>query len=83
MLTTESLNIVCIGLPAAHFNSQEAIDEFRDEAEKYESAVRDYESDGDDATFWEALSALGFDAVERQKHIDNPGIRMQCGYFAT
>lgn len=43
-------------------------------------AVREYLATGDNLLLHEALTALGFDRIEIQQHIDRPGWRMPQGF---
>ena len=74
------MNIMAIGLPAAHFASKRALEECRAEATQYEQAVAAYEADGDEATLWGVLAGLGYDRREIDWHAHNRGRRLVQGY---
>jgi hypothetical protein len=58
----------------------EAVAIFEPEAKSYEAAVAEFAADGDEASLWEDLRALGFDNDEISWHAHRRGQRMKIGY---
>jgi hypothetical protein len=68
-------------LPGALFADEASVEAHRHFAARYEAACDQYALGRDELTFRDALSGLGFDNTEIEKHVRRPGHRGRALYI--